>query len=316
MAGSPPAVSHTEAERVPISAIVTAYDRVGATVETLTRIQRCRPAPDEILVHVDGNQVACAEAVKAACPAVSVTVSATSVGPGGGRNRLLALARHGIVASFDDDAYPIDDDFFARLLSLFTAYPAASIVTARVFHSDERLEPASARARWVADFSGGASAYRKAEFEKLGGYVPIPLAYGMEEVDLALRLHAAGGRVLESPWLRVFHDTDRKRHAQPAVTAALISNSAVLTFLRYPAALWPIGGWQVLNRVRWLVTHGRRHGVLNGLTRIPAEIRRYRAYRQRVSSRALTSYWRLRRRPVDATDAFPAVRSVPDPCAS
>jgi GT2 family glycosyltransferase len=316
MAGSPPAVSGTGAERVSISAIVTAYDRVGATLETLARIQRCRPAPDEILVHVDGNQVACADAVKAACPAASVTISATSVGPGGGRNRLIAQARHAIVASFDDDAYPIDDDFFARLLTLFRAYPAAAIVTARVFHVDEALAPALPGARWVADFSGGASAYRKADFERLGGYVPIRLAYGMEEVDLALRLHAAGGRVLESPWLRVFHDTDRKRHAEPAVTAATISNIAVLTSLRYPIGLVPVGGWQVVNRLRWLITHGRHRGIISGLARIPAEVVRYRAFRRRVSMQALRSYWRLRRQPIDASDAWPSDLSVSSSCAS
>jgi len=288
------------AERVPVTAIVTAHQRIDATLATIEQLIKCRPAPDEILVHVDGNAVSCEQAIRRSHPALTVIVSQESVGPGGGRNRLLAMARHPIVASFDDDAFPIDLDFFARLLTLFASFPTASIVTARVFHADENLEPAAPKARWVADFSGGASAYRKQAFEGLGGYVPVPLAYGMEEVDLALRLHAAGGQVLETSWLRVFHDTDRKRHGQPEVTAATISNIAVLASLRYPVLLWPAAVWQVLSRVRWLVTHGRYRGIVRGLVRIPAEVVRYRGFRRRLSVDVVRAYWRLRRHPVAA----------------
>jgi len=286
--------------RTTVSAIVTAYRRIDATLMTIERLCDCAPPPDEILVHVDGNEVACADAIARRFPDVRVLVSATRIGPGGGRNLLLGQARHPLIASFDDDAYPIDRDYFARLIELFRACPDAAIVTARVFHVGEALEPAVRDARWVADFCGGASAYRKDRFDTVGGYVPIPLAYGMEEVDLAIRLHASGGRILETPWLRVFHDTDRQRHAEPDVTAATISNIAVLASLRYPVALWPVGALQCLNRIKWLLTHGRQRGVASGITQIPSEIRRYRQYRHRLSAAAVRSYLSLRRHPVTA----------------
>jgi GT2 family glycosyltransferase len=286
--------------RVAISAVVTAHRRIDATVTTLQRIRRCVPCPEEILVHVDGHEVATVEALTRAFADIRVIVSEANVGPGGGRNRLLTEARHSIIASFDDDAYPIDRDYFGRVAEVFDRFPEAAIVTARVFHVDEALAPPSRDARWVADFSGGASAYRRGAIETAGGYVPVPLAYGMEEVDLALRLHAAGGRILETGWLRVFHDTDRQRHAEPAVTAATISNIAVLASLRYPIALWPIGAAQCLNRIKWLLTHGRQRGVVTGLARIPSEIKRYRQYRRRLSSRMVRSYLHLRRYPVTA----------------
>ena len=60
----------------------------------------------------------------------------------------------------------------------------------------------------------GACVYRRSAFLEAGGYVPLPVAYGMEEVDLALRLHSRGGKILTTPWLRVFHNTDLKRHAE------------------------------------------------------------------------------------------------------
>ena len=286
--------------RAAISAIVTAHRRVDATLTTLRRLHECVPAPEEVLVHVDGNETACAEAIARAGLDVRVIVSAERVGPGGGRNRLLREARQPLVASFDDDAYPIDLDYFARLSTMFETFPDAAIVTARVFHADEAIEGAAREARWVADFSGGASTYRKSVLQTIDGYVPVPLAYGMEEVDLAMRLHAAGGKILHTSWLRVFHDTDRRRHAEPAVTAATISNIAVLASLRYPAALWPIGALQCLNRIKWLMTHGRQRGVATGIARIPSEIRRYHEYRDRLPAAAVRSYLALRRHPVAA----------------
>jgi hypothetical protein len=52
------------------SAVVPAFQRAAQTVATLHQLEPCRHAPDEILVHVDGNQAACAEAVEGNEPEV------------------------------------------------------------------------------------------------------------------------------------------------------------------------------------------------------------------------------------------------------
>ena len=278
-----------------LTAIVTAYKRVEQTLSTIDVLRGCDPPPAEIRVHVDAGGADCAAAIRQKFPDVLVTLSDVQVGPGGGRNRLIAESRHDIVASFDDDAYPMDRDYFARVLALFERHPDASLITAHVYHPEEAAAPAKDSSWWAADFSGGACAYRKSAFAKLGGYVPIPLAYGMEEVDLALRLHAAGGRVLHTEWLRVFHDTDRGRHAEPAVTAATISNLALLAYLRYPIWLWGIGAVQCANRILWLLRNGRRQGIATGLLQIPSELLRYRRFVDRVPARAVRSYFTLRR---------------------
>jgi len=174
------------------------------------------------------------------------------------------------------------------------------VVTASVFHANENIEAAAKTVEWLADFSGGACAYRREHYLEAGGYVPLPTAYGMEEVDLALRLHANGRRILRTAWLRVYHDTDRARHADPRVTAASIANIVLLTYLRYPLSLWGIGLWQCLNRIQWLLRHGRRRGVLRGLWQSPALVMSHRQQRDTVSASALRSYFRLRRRSVMA----------------
>src|SRR5436190_23040221 len=98
-----------------ISAIVTAYDRIDQVLQTIKIIENCEPGPDEILVHVDADQARCRQAILDAFPNLRVLLSTDCVGPGGGRNKLMAAATYDLVASFDDDSYPIDSDYFRRV---------------------------------------------------------------------------------------------------------------------------------------------------------------------------------------------------------
>lgn len=283
-----------------ISAIVTAYERVDQTLATLRILQSCVPAPDEILVHVDANQIECENAIRNALPNIQILRSTEQVGPGGGRNKLVSAARGEFIASFDDDSYPIDSNYFARARQVFEKFPEASLVCAALYHADESIGLDERSAHWTADFSGGACIFRRQAFLDAGGYVPLPVAYGMEEVDLAIRLHSQGGRILTTPWLRVFHNTDLKRHGDPKVTAGSIANLALLAYLRYPVSLWGIGVGQCANRLLWLLRHGRRRGILKGVTMIPSHLRANRGYRLPVSKQVVRSYLALRRAPIAA----------------
>ena len=281
-----------------IAAIVTAYERIEQTLATLRVIQSCVPAPDEVLVHVDANQVACENAIRDAFPNVRVLRSDEQIGPGGGRNKLLAAAQSEFVASFDDDSYPIDSDYFARALRIFERFPEASLICAAVYHAGESIGLDERSARWTADFSGAACIYRRKAFLEAGDYVPLPVAYGMEEVDFAIRLHSRGGNILTTPWLRVFHNTDLKRHGDPRVTAGSIANLALLAYLRYPISLWGIGVGQCANRLLWLLRHGRRRGIVKGVTMIPGHVWTNHKYRLPVSGKVVRSYLALRKTPV------------------
>jgi GT2 family glycosyltransferase len=282
-----------------ISAIVTAYKRIEQTLATLRVIQSCTPPPGEVLVHVDANQVECENAIRTAFPEVRVLRSEEQVGPGGGRNKLMNAVRFELVASFDDDSYPVDSDYFERAAKLFEQFPEASVICAAVCHLGESIALDARSAQWTADFSGGACIYRRQAFINAGGYVPLPVAYGMEEVDLALRLHSRSGRILTTPWLRVFHNTDLRHHADAQVTAGSIANLALLAYLRYPVSLWAIGVGQCANRLLWLLRHGRYRGILKGMAMIPAHLRKHHRYRLPLSTGAVRSYLALRRTPVN-----------------
>ena len=281
-----------------ITAIVTAYERGPQTVATLRRIVACDPAPDEVIVHVDGNQRNCENQIRDSFPEINLIRSESRLGPGGARNKLIAAAPHDLVASFDDDSYPLDLDYFRRAITVFDRFPDAAIVTAALYHRGEVIEQDSLNARWTADFCGGACIYRRSAFLQVGGYVPLPVAYGMEEVDLALRLHAHGHRVLSTSWLRVFHDTDLGRHADPTVTANSIANLALLAYLRYPTSLWWIGFGQCAKRVLWLIHHRRWRGIATGVTMIPNHLRSHKEYRKQIEREQVRSYLSLRRAPL------------------
>lgn len=283
------------AEPINITAIVTAYNRIGQTLETLRRIRQCDPFPDELIVHVDGQQAVCAEAIRNACPCAKVITSSESVGPGGGRNKLIAASRNELVASFDDDSYPVDLDYFRRVRTLSDRFPEACILGAAIYHRGEAIAPANDNARWAADFVGCGCVYRRSMFLNTSGYVPLPTAYGMEEVDLALRLLASGKKILNSTYLRVYHATELQHHREPRVVSASIANLALLAFLRYPIPLWPLGMAQCLNRIRWLVLHKRFGGILSGIFMIPSHLWLRRHLRRPLDRSAVQSYRELRR---------------------
>ena len=285
-------------DKTNISAIVTAHKRVEQTLETLKIILDCDPKPAEVIVHVDQNQTDCADAIREKFSDVHVLVSEEQLGPGGARNKLLNAATYDLVASFDDDSYPLDPSYFSRAQTVSNKFPDASIICAALYHQGEVVAPDNQSAEWCADFTGGACLYDRRAFLATGGYVPLPIAYGMEEVDLALRLHSQGGRILKTGWLRVFHDTNLERHADPEVTSRSIANLALLAYLRYPPSLWPLGVAQCANRILWLMRHKRFRGIGVGIKMIPRHLRVHQAYKMRLNQKHIKSYLALRRAPL------------------
>ena len=287
-----------------VSVIIPTHGRPDKLLLSLERILQCEPAPAEVIVHVDGDDDGnAANVVRSRFSAVRLIETSERMGPGGARNRLVQAASCPVVASFDDDSYPLDADYFLRVEELFVRFPEAAIIAASIFHRDEKLVELAKRFAWVADFVGCGCAYRRSVFLATSGYVPVPTAYGMEEVDMALRLHADGKKILWTPWLRVFHDTDLKHHSAVVITAASISNLALLGYLRYPPSLWPTCIGQCLSRIIWLLKHCRWRGIISGIVMIPKHLRTYREYRDILPASAIRSFRALRRSVVE-TKAF------------
>ncbi len=280
---------------VAITAIVTAYDRIDQTLFTLKRLAACQPAPDEILVHVDAGGQACADAIRAQFPQLRVFESQTPTGPGGGRNKLVSEARNEIVASFDDDSYPFDSSYFERARRLMDEHREAALIGANIIHRGEPVIDDIHAVIQAASFISCGVVFRRADFLAAGGFVPLTVAYGMEEEDISLRLIEGGKQLLKSSRLRVFHDTDLNHHKSALITSGSISNLALLAFLRYPLAYWPYGALQIANRVFWCLRVGRLAGIATGLASIPAHLIRHRHLRQPVSNQTMRLRFSVRR---------------------
>jgi GT2 family glycosyltransferase len=279
----------------PISVVIPTYGRHLQLGAAIKRMLECTPPPAEIIVHIDAGDFVTEAWLRSAFPGVRVLRSDNRMGPGGGRNKLVAAACHDIVASFDDDSYPLDRDYFARLCEVFSRRPDAAVVASQITHRGEPVPDAKAAICPAVQFVGCGVAYRRTDFLECEGYLPIAIAYGMEEVDLGIRLTSRSKNIYFTPWLRVFHDTDLSHHASADITAASIANLALLTYLRYPPRYWPYGGMQVLNRVLWLVKTGRLQGIVLGLLAIPGHLWRHKELRDPVSPAQLSAFLLARR---------------------
>lgn len=243
------------------SAIVTASWRRPQLFETLRVLGQCLPPPQEILLHVDGGNHELLDEVRGAFPQVRLLDSIEHLGPGGARNRLLAAAQNEWVASFDDDSHPFDSDFFAKAERAVRSQPAATLIACRVFEPGTPVPESVDEYRRTTDFVGCGCIYRREVFLQTSGYVPLRLAYGMEEVDLSLRYFNHGHAIVLASSLRVIHNTDPDNRGSPAAVSASIANIILRAWLRYPWLLLPLGLVQCLHRMLWLAARGFEFGI-------------------------------------------------------
>jgi GT2 family glycosyltransferase len=277
----------------PVTAIFPAHERVEQSLRTLEMILRCDPRPTEVIVHVDGSSPGLISALQKAFPEISLLTSDTLLGPGGARNRLVAAASHELVANFDDDSYPESPGYFARVLDVAQKFPDAAIISA-ASHEAEWREPGFRR---IGIASGCGCVFRKSWFAKTEGFVPLAVAYSMEESDLGLQLFALGGDIVHDPDLRVKHDHPPIKSVDPLTNARVLANTALLPYLRYPKWLWPVALWHLCSRICHLVARGWTDGLVDGLRLIPRHLAEHRKYRRVVSGVAVLSWLMLNRCP-------------------
>lgn len=267
-------------------------------MESLERIQACDPPPAETLVHVDGADSSILAALRDRSPTIRVLVSQELVGPGGARSRLIHAASHEWVANFDDDSHPADRDYFARIAQAAERWPKAAVFSAVTVDASGVREDGTSggTAREVAVFSGCGCVYRKSWFQRTAGYVPVPVAYFVEETDLSLQLRALGGQIIEIPELRICHEGATQQLEDPVRTAHSIANIALLGYLRFPVSLWLLVPCQILSRIGWLIRRGWWKGIGTGLLMIPRHLAKYAGYRKRMPAKTVLSWLAHRHR--------------------
>ena len=263
-------------------------------IQSLTRIFECVPLPHEILIHFDGGSEPTTDLGFDPPIPVRVLRSADFLGPGGGRHRLIKEASCDLVASFDDDSWPLDKDYFARALAVMGAFPNAVVLSPAVYLAEKPVRPVMAEVNESAAFEGSASITRRSFYLRLPGYVPVPQAYGVEEADVALQGHSAGFDVLSCAWLRAWHDRPYADNVR--CIAPWMANEVLLAYLRFPRWLQPWGWWRA---IRHFIPHWRLDNAsqfLGVLARSPALCVRFAGYQKRYSWQQIRQHHRKTRR--------------------
>ncbi len=199
-------------ENVPVSVVIPAYDSANTLRHTLEQICACDPLPEEILIHCDGGWILPDEVIQGLALPVRVLQSSDNLGPGGGRHRLFLEASCELIASFDDDSWPLDREYFAQVCAVMEAFPQVAVMSPAVYLHEKPVLAPFHEAYTARSFEGSASVHRKSVYLTLPGYVSVPAAYGVEEADLSLQIHAAGHEMLSCPWLRAWHDRPYADH--------------------------------------------------------------------------------------------------------
>jgi len=107
---------------------IPTYNRIEKLLISLEKILQCDPQPNEIIIHIDNGDRTTEKIITQKYPEIKLILSSTRMGPGGGRNKIINAATNNIIASFDDDSYPLDQDYFQRLKILFKELPNTAVI--------------------------------------------------------------------------------------------------------------------------------------------------------------------------------------------
>jgi GT2 family glycosyltransferase len=191
-----------------ISIIITTHNRREELQRTLIRLSELRPPADEIVICADGCTDGTTEMVRSQFPNCVLLENETSRGSIYSRDRLLRASNNEIVASFDDDSYPIGSDFVGRVKGLFaqdsfvavTSFPEISDNNAT---ADKTKTPSSAP-HLVSAYANCAAAMRRDVYLRSQGF-PKFFGHMYEEPDYALQCYALGYHVRFEPTVPIHH---------------------------------------------------------------------------------------------------------------
>jgi GT2 family glycosyltransferase len=283
------------------SVIITTHNRKNYLSQTCSELRRLSGQLEEVIVTLDGCDDGSEEAVRETIPNVRLIVNANRVGSIPARDRMMRMARGQIVISLDDDSYPAQPDFLAKLEQVLAERPEAAVIAFRELR-DGQADAASPpeEGRWVSWFSNCGAAYRRNLYGQLLAFPPH-FEHAYEEPDYALQAYAAGYGVWREPSLVVRHHfapSDRSYQRRHAFQAR---NETLSVLMRCPLAMLPF-----ILGLRWIrqAMYSTRAGF-SWLTGEPLRwARLWPALRESLRLRSpvgYRSYWlwfRMNRRPV------------------
>jgi glycosyltransferase involved in cell wall biosynthesis len=198
-----------------IAAMITTRNRRDELKVTLTRLFELQPPPDQILVCADGCTDGTGEMVRREFSTCTLIENEASRGSVFSRDRLLRATGADLVASFDDDSYPIDGDFFSRVKHLFMHNPEVAVLSFPEIRDGggfaNSAKSTASPPHLVSAYANCAAVMRRDVYLQSCGF-PTFFGHMYEEPDYALQCCALGKVVRFEPTLSIRHHvSDRQR---------------------------------------------------------------------------------------------------------
>lgn len=201
--------SHAQSPRrsLRLGVSIATHNRQDDLRRTLDALRKLDPQPDEIWVCMDGCRDGTKVMLRNEYPWIKTLENNPSLGSIGSRDRIIRSAESELILSLDDDSYPMDVDFVARVKTLFEQDPYLGILYFPQ-RSDEFPESLNqedfGRAQWIGSYANSGAVFRRDLYLRLPGY-PQFFFHMYEEPDFALQVIAAGRQVIYYPELLIRH---------------------------------------------------------------------------------------------------------------
>jgi GT2 family glycosyltransferase len=186
---------------------IATHNRLSELRRTLGVVAALTPPPDELLICADGCDDGTAAEVRERFPNAKLIEHERPIGSIRSRIELIRAASSDIVISLDDDSYPSDSDFIARVRDLFTARPHVAVgsFAQRTDEFPETLRTAGfGPSRYTANYVNAAAAFRRCVYLSLDGWTP-EFEHAYDESDYTLQCLAAGHAVYYDSQIVIRH---------------------------------------------------------------------------------------------------------------
>lgn len=239
---------------------IATKNRRSELTRTCAALARLDPRPDELWICADGCVDDTADWVRENLPDARLIVHETSRHSIRSRDEMLRATKADIVVGLDDDSYPLDADFVARVKARFAEWPRCAVLSfpqrTDEFPSTLTQTDFGPLLR-AGTYVNAASAMRRQTYLDLGGW-PLEFEHMGDEPDYALRCLASGLEVIHDTTLTVRHHWSAQERNELSNHHRHARNECWSTLIRCP---WPILPFSLARRAAGQFAYACRRGL-------------------------------------------------------
>jgi hypothetical protein len=222
--------------------MLTTRNRVSDLRRTFAVIESLNPAPDEVIVTLDGCEDDSLAYLQSLSSVPTIVLNQTCIGSVASRARMMQLTKCDLVLSLDDDSYPEQLDCISAIRSSFVEHSSLAVLTFHQRTDEYPLSIQPIRLRYKLDrvrsFPNSGACYRMNCYRLLPGFEPS-FFHMYEEPDYALQAIANGWDVLLTHSLTIRHHYSGAGRSELRNHHLHARNEAWSTVIRAPILLLP-----------------------------------------------------------------------------